>query len=129
MDEKIIIDFTQKKTEAEVIKDLDNFAVKAAPLWFGWISWTLEIGVLEFFFKKSSSLYQKIGLVTVIAISLLFLWTHFIAVFYKIEFQGIPFLKSPRKAQIASLIVSGVLAFIAWKLATELALIAATMGR
>lgn len=119
-DNKIIVDFKRKETEAGWIHIMDNFGLNATPIWFNWLSWVLLTGAFLYFFEKAQNIFQKIGLGTIIAISIGLLWFHFNAVFYRVEFRGIPFVKNLRRSRIASMILSGILAFGSWRFALAL---------
>lgn len=116
-EEKIEIDLRRRETEAGWNKIWDKFGLKGAPVWFSWLSWVLALGAFQYLFLKSKS----IVVLVIIAISYSMLWFYFQAFFYRIDFKGIPLI-TERRQQIASLILSGFLAWLFWRLATTIAL-------
>ena len=124
VDDKIIVDFERKDTEAGWIRTIDNFAFKATPLWFNWLSWILLMGVFQYFLEKSQHILAKIVLGIIVFISATLLWCYFNAVFFRLEFRGFPFITKPKYIRIASFILSGIMAFGSWTLALALVEIA-----
>jgi hypothetical protein len=116
-DERIEIDFDRTETEAGWIRVIDRFGLRAAPTWFNWLGWMLALGALQFFHTKSDSA----ALGVVLAISYGLLWLYFWGFFFRIKIKGLPLLNRPSVARLASVIVSGALAFIAWRIATMVA--------
>jgi hypothetical protein len=57
----------------------------------------------------------------IISISYLMPWFYFQGFFYRLEFKGIPKVYTARRQQIASILLSGVLAIFFWNLATTIA--------
>lgn len=116
-EEKIEIDFRRKETEAGWTRVVDKFGLKGAPVWFSWLSWILALGAFRYLFLKTGS--TVVGVV--IAISSGMLWAYFWGFFYRFDFKGI-LLVTERRQQIASLLLSGVIAWLFWWLATTIAL-------
>ncbi len=118
---KIIVDFQRKETEAGWIRIFDNFGLKATPLWFSWLSWILVMGVFQYLFERTRWGLAKTGLLIVLLISVWLLWHYFNAIFFRVEFCGLPLIRSNVCRRLASMIVSGVFAFGSWWLALILA--------
>jgi uncharacterized membrane protein YjjB (DUF3815 family) len=91
---------------------------KGAPVWFSWVSWVLALGAFHYLSLKTSSIVVAV----IIGISYGMLWFYFNAFFYRFDFKGIPLVCTERRQQIASLLLSGVLAWLFWWLATTIAL-------
>lgn len=113
---KIVVDFSRRETEAGWNDIFDKFGLQGTPLWFSWLEWILALGAFQFLYEKTHSY----AVLVLIILSGAILWNHFIAVFYRIEFRGIPFLRSERSQRITSLVISAVLAFFAFRLATTI---------
>jgi len=113
---KIIVDFQRKETEAGWIRILDNFGLKATPVWFSWLSWILVMGAFQYLFERIEWGVAKTGLLIILSISVSLLWFYFNAIFFRVEFRGLPFIRGKR-AWLGSMIVSGLLAFGSWRFA------------
>jgi hypothetical protein len=116
-EEKIEIDFRRKETEEGWIRIHDKFGLKGAPVWFSWLSWILALGAFHYLFLKTSSIVVGV----VIAISYQMLWLYFNGFFYRLDFKGIPMVSTGRRQQIASLLLSGVIACLFGWLAITIA--------
>jgi hypothetical protein len=116
-EEKIEIDFRRMETEAGWARIWDKFGLKGAPVWFSWLSWILALGAFRYLFLKTGSIVVFV----VIGISYGMLWFYFWGFFYRLDFKGIP-LVTERRQQVASLLISGVTAWLFWWLATTIAL-------
>lgn len=96
------INLSAKKTEAEWAEANDRFFLKATPVWFEWLEWIIIIGAIQVIADKTQDRYvQLIG-----SISYFFLMFYFFAFFYRIEFHGIPWIKSERRRQFVSTVLS-----------------------
>ena len=115
------IDFQIKDTDAGWYARLDRMFLALVPEWFNWLGWILILGALQYFQSKSKNIFLAI----LITLSYFSLWRYIIAVFYKFEIAGTPFLKSLRAHKVFSHVLSGVLAFGFWKLAGFLSKLAA----
>lgn len=99
------INLSAKKTEAEWAEANDRFFLKATPVWFEWLEWIIIIGAIQVIADKTQDRFvQLIG-----NISYFFLMFYFLAFFYRIEFHGIPWIKSERRRQLVSTILSMLL--------------------
>jgi len=107
----IEIDFARKETEAGWIRVQDRFSRHAAPVWFNWVGWTLAIAALQYLWDRT----HNILLIAPLAISVGLLWFHMNAVFYRLRFRNLPFVKRWDNSPILSIIISGLLAFAAWR--------------
>lgn len=106
------INLSAKKTEAEWIEALDNFFLKATPVWFKWLEWIIIIGAIQVIADKTQDGFvQLIG-----SFSYIFLFWYFVAFFYHIEFQGIPLIKSKKIRGIVSFALSVSLGTIVYNL-------------
>jgi hypothetical protein len=116
--EKTEVNFRRRATEAGWNQIFyDKFGLKGAPVWFSWLSWVLALGAFQYLLLKTKS----IAVLVVISISYGMLWVYFWGFFYRFDFKGIP-LVTERRQQIASILLSGVLAWLSWWLATTIAL-------
>jgi hypothetical protein len=77
----------------------------------------IGFGCIHYLFLKTRS----IVVLAVIAISYGMLWYYFNAFFYRIDFKGISPVCNERRQQIASLLLSGVLAYFSFWVATTIA--------
>ena len=118
--EKITVDLSKRRTEPEWNETIDAFVLKSTEIWFRWLSWGLLLGALQYFNSKAKSLL----LVTAIGLSVGWLWLYFQAFFYRIEFHGLPWIKSPQQRRVISLILSAGLAFGVWEWMGALAALA-----
>ena len=116
-DNKIEIDLQRKETEAGWITVIDRFGLKAAPIWFSWISWVLALGVLHFIYEKTNNIIILLFLI----LSYYLLWMYFSSFFFRIQIKGFPLIKSAGASRSISLILSGLLAGVAWVAATHVA--------
>ena len=117
-EEKTEIDFRRRTTEAGWIQILDKFGLKGAPVWFSWLSWVLALGAFYYIFLKTRS----IAVLVVISISYGMLLAYFWGFFYRFDFKGGVPLITEQRQQIASILLSGVLAWLSWWLATTMPL-------
>ena len=117
MVEKKKVNLSAKKTEAGWGEANDNFFLSATPIWFEWLKWILIMGAIQVIANKTQDrLVQLIN-----GISYIFLLYYMIGFFYNIEFHGIPLIKSERKRQIISLMLSVLLFSGVYYLLTHLA--------
>lgn len=115
----IEIDLSRKETEACWYELMDNFGRKATPVWFNWVGWTLLLGAQQYLFKKSYSILVAIT----IYISVGLLWVYFQAFFYNLKFKNVPVLRRFRNERLVSIILSGIMAFLVWRVAIKIAII------
>ncbi len=118
-DRPIEIDFARKETEAGWCQLMDNFGRKATPVWFNWVGWTLLLGAQQYLFRKSHSIL----VVITICISVGLLWVYFQAFFYGLKFKNVPVLRRLRNERAVSIILSGIVAFLVWQAALQIAII------
>ena len=115
--DRIELDLQRRETEAGWIALIDRFGLRAAPTWFNWLGWVLALGALQFLYAES----QSMALGSILLVSYGLLWLYFLGFFYGIEFKGLPLLARPKVARLASLVISGALALIAWRVAQSVA--------
>jgi hypothetical protein len=111
--EKIIIDFKRKENEAGWQSIIDNFGLRAAPLWFTWIKWYLILAGLQVLMVKSQS--KLIGIIA--GLSVFLLWFYFNGFFFRIEFRNFPLIERKKLNMAMSMIVSGICAIFFYLLA------------
>ena len=110
------INLSAKKTEAEWAEANDRFFLKATPVWFEWLEWIIIIGAIQVIADKTQDRYvQLIGV-----ISYVFLFFYFLAFFYRIEFHGIPLIKSEIIRGIVSSVLSVSIGMIVYHLLIDL---------
>jgi len=112
-EDKIEVDLKKKQTEQGWIRIFDRFGLTGAPIWFGWLGWILALGAFQYMHLRTQSIIIAIFIV----ISYAMLWFYFCGFLFRIEFKGIPFINSPRSRQVASILLSGLLAAVSWRLA------------
>jgi hypothetical protein len=118
----IEIDFRRRETEPGWQRIMDRFALAAAPKWFEWLEWILVLAAFQYLADKDGG-----GLARLVpAVSVLLLWFYFNAFFFRLEFRGLPLVRSGRVERIVSIILSGVLAPAFWLAAKTIADIVAT---
>ena len=100
------IDFQAKKTEAEWLRTLDDFWMKATPKWFEWLEWLLILGAIQFLAKQTQNTVLRV----VSATSYAALFFYLQSFFFSLEFYGFPLTKSERVRRLLSLVLSGILA-------------------
>jgi hypothetical protein len=122
--DKVVVDFQRKETEAGWIRIADSLGAKGTSVWFGWLEWILVLSAFEYLFLKTRSIY----VVPILAVSGALLLLHFNALFFRIEFKGVPFFKKFEKSRLFAIVVSGLLAFGFFKLACHLALLIASQN-
>jgi len=115
--DKIRIDFASKKTEAGWQKVLDDFWYKITPKWFELLTWVLILEAFTYISENYNLLLPKI--VTCFSYAALFFYLQ--SIFYSIEFEGLPKIKSPSKKRAVSLAISGLLSYVLWLVLRELA--------
>ncbi|MCC6564081.1 hypothetical protein IT087_04285 [Candidatus Uhrbacteria bacterium] len=100
-----------KKTEVEWIEGLDNFFNIVAKEWFQILEWLLAIGVVKFFWEKSSHPFIAV----ILAISFLVFWFYLQSFIIRIKLiQFIPeYLTRKRStAQIIAFVIAAILVFV-----------------
>ncbi|HBO96488.1 MAG TPA: hypothetical protein DD648_00340 [Candidatus Omnitrophica bacterium] len=118
---KIPVDLNKKETEAGWQQIIDDFALKATPVWFSWVGWLFALSGLQYLYAKG----KGILLALLIGFSIGALWIYFQAFFYRIEFRNLPFIRNKKIERTLSLIFSGVLAYVFWRSALIIARIIA----
>jgi hypothetical protein len=114
-DQKVVVDLQSQRTEAGWQEVIDRTALNAAPLWFDWLGWVAALAGLRYLQAKSHS--PVIGLIA--NASIILLWYYFNSFFFRFTLRGLPGVRSPRLERILSLIASGVVAWVAFFLATK----------
>jgi hypothetical protein len=114
---KIVVNFRHRTSDANWYDIFDRFYLAVSPEWFRWLSWTGIIAAIQYVEDKHPSIW----LALLIGLSTLFIWRYFYALLEQVEFVGLPFLSSPRSIALASHLISGGLAFVAWRIAIVLA--------
>ena len=114
---RIEVNLRRKETEAGWVSVMDRFGLQATPTWFNWLGWVLALGALHFLHARSHSALFA----TMLLLSYGLLWLYFLGFFYRIEIKGVPLLANPTIARIVSIVISGLLAFTAWSVATFVA--------
>jgi hypothetical protein len=102
------VDFRKRNTERGWQETIDEFWLKATPLLFTWVEWTLMLGVLKYISITYSTLWYINIIYILLLISLLF---YFSAYFYQFYF-GFFKKKDHRIGYLISLIISAVLSGI-----------------
>ncbi len=105
-------DFGLKDTELGWVERVDYYALKATPIWFSFLGWTLMLGALQYLYQTTGSIFLGV----VIGISWVLFFRYLMAIFFAVEFIGLPFIKSRGAEALLSLIVSGILAIGCWYL-------------
>jgi hypothetical protein len=104
------IDLNTKKTELQWQETIDSFWKKVTPLWFDWLQWVLVLGVIGYIAQESRST----ALAVCYEFSYIALFFYLQGLFFSIEFQGLPLLKSKRAQRITSFVLSGLLSLAIW---------------
>ena len=104
------INFNVKKTEKEWQNSWDQFWIAITPLWFDWLQWILVLGVLGYIAKQTQNLFLAI----IYVFSYMAFYSYLQGIFYSLEFQGLPFVKTKRAQRIMSLLLSGIMAIAVW---------------
>jgi len=117
MDDVKKVDLSAKKTEAEWGKAIDSFFLYATPLWFDWLKWIIIMGAIQVVADKTQDRLVQM----IYHLSYFFLAWYMFGFFYRIEFQGIPLIKSEGKRRIVSGILSLLLIEGMFYLLTHLA--------
>jgi hypothetical protein len=107
---KMKVDFGATKTEMKWQETLDDFWKRATPLWFDWLQWIVVLGAIRFFAVESHSRVLLLAYGFSHVAVLLYLQ----ALFFSVEFSGLPFIKSRRARRLASLSLSGILTLAIW---------------
>ena len=74
---KIPVDLNKKETEAGWQQIIDDFALKATPVWFSWVGWLFALSGLQYLYAKG----KGILLALLIGFSIGALWIYFQAFF------------------------------------------------
>ena len=109
------IDLSAKKTESQWQEEVDTFVLAAAPKLYEWLRWVITLAALTYVELKTKS--AAVTVLLAVTSSLTFLY--FLSFFYRFQIKGLPFLKNPRAARFASLLISGLLGGITWYLVNE----------
>jgi len=104
------IDLKVKKTESEWQRAIEKFALAAVPKWFEWLGWVLILGVLTFVARETNSVAVKI----ILGISGGLFFLYFSNVFYRFEWENIPFVRSRAVARIVSIALAGGIGVGLW---------------
>ncbi len=104
------IDFRTKKTEAEWTETFDAFWRKFIPLWFDWLGWVLILGAVKYLGEQTNSPILKL----IYVLSNIGLFWYLNAVFSLFRFRGFRFIKSDAQRHLASLVLSGLSAYVVW---------------
>jgi len=111
MSEKVVFDLSRKETEAGWAAFLDRVGLSATPVWFDWLSWVLIMSVFQYLADAASSPLQRLALNGIIGISTIFLLLYFTGFFFRLEFHGLPFVRSERVRSVVSVLLSAGLAY------------------
>lgn len=103
-------DFKTKENIRQSIKTWDNFWIKVTPIWFDWMQWILVLGLVGYLVEQT----RNIVLFIVYSFSYISFYFYIQGIFYAVDFQGFPFIKSKRAQRGASIILSGIIAIIVW---------------
>lgn len=114
---KVVLDLTRTESDASWIDIFDKTLLTITPLWFNWIQWVLAYGAVLYFFNQDGG----VGLAIVAGLSGGLLWAYFQALFFSIEFRGLPFIRTESRKRTVSLVLSGAFAIAAWLTASRVA--------
>lgn len=120
-DHRIVVDLQRQETEFGWQRWLDRTALAATPRWFEWLGWVAALAALQYLLAKSGSAVIRI----VTTVSTLLLWYYFNAFFFAFELRGVPGVRSERAQRAVSLVLSGTVAWCAWRFAVRVAAIVA----
>ena len=114
-DHKVVVDLKRKETESGWQRLLDRTALAVTPRWFEWLGWVAALAALQYLLAKSGSVVIRI----VTTVSTLLLWYYFNAFFFRFEVRGLPGLRSEGTQRAVSLVLSGIVAWCAWRFAVR----------
>jgi hypothetical protein len=107
------IDLSAKaKTEVESQKVWDQLWINITPLWFDWLQWVLVLGVIGYIANESQNVFLRI----IYAFSYMAFYFYIQGIFYSLEFQRLPFVKTKRAKRMMSVALSGIMAVAIWVL-------------
>lgn len=104
------VNLRAEQTEAEWLQAFDRFWMRFTPRWFDWLQWILVLGVIKFIAAETQNKFVD----TAYQLSHFGLYFYLQALFFSIEFEGFPVLKSRCAQRVASLLLSGLLTFAVW---------------
>ena len=117
MVDDIKVNLSSKKTEAGWMEAQNKFFLNFTPIWFNWLEWVIIIGAVQVISEKTDDLRVRL----ILGLSYNLLIFYMIGFFYRIEFYGIPFIKSEKKRLIVSIMLSSLLALGVFNLLSHLA--------
>ena len=88
---------------------LDWFYITITPAWFSWLGWVAALSGLQFVAVKTHSAWARLAWNT----SNFLIFTYFAALFGRLRIFGVPGIKSDKAIRFVSILVGGLLAWLA----------------
>ena len=105
--EREIVNFQTRKTEEGWGNSVDNFYLKAVPLWFNWLEWVLILGAIKLIAVRTNDSIVNF----VYSISIWLMGFYLFAFFYHYDFHGIPKIKSENWRRFFSAVITLAITF------------------